>query len=202
MLCTLRHPSIVQLLGACLQPPDICLVEELCATSLDAVLHRRDTVRDPAAATYAPAPTPATTTTAAAGGHKNGSVTGSVAAGGAGGASPFGVLAAAFPEALAGLEGASAGGASGRPSPSHSRPSPVAAGTAAAGAAPVPVAQPPARGSPLPLFRVLEIALDVALGMQYLHSRAPAVVHRDCEPAWDLGNRSLLSGSKSGITGA
>eukprot|EP00198_Chlamydomonas_reinhardtii_P002095 XP_001691431.1 predicted protein [Chlamydomonas reinhardtii] len=44
VLCTLRHPSIVQLLGACLQPPDICLVEELCATSLDAVLHRRDTI--------------------------------------------------------------------------------------------------------------------------------------------------------------
>ncbi|KAG2429001.1 hypothetical protein HXX76_011245 [Chlamydomonas incerta] len=178
VLCTLRHSSIVQLLGACLQPPDICLVEELCATSLDAVLHRRDTVRDPAADTYA---TPA----AADGSSDAASWIAGAAAGSGGGAaparlaSPFTALAAAFPDAVAALEGASAGGASARPSPSHG-PAPIATGAEASAA---PAAPPKAGGSPLPLFRVLEIALDVALGLQYLHSRAPAVVHRDLKPS-------------------
>ncbi|KAG2449900.1 hypothetical protein HYH02_000006 [Chlamydomonas schloesseri] len=218
VLCTLRHSSIVQLLGASLQPPDICLVEELCATSLDAVLHRRDSVRDPAAPTYdAPTTTTstatATTTTATSGpAGCNGAASSSAgggagAAGGAGGAgggagggaaepprlpSPFTALAAAFPGALAGLDlrAAAGGGASDQPSPSSKPMLTVTAAGAAAGAGAAPAAPQPqpatavgARGSPLPLFRVLEIALDVALGLQYLHSRSPAVVHRDLKPS-------------------
>ncbi|EFJ49616.1 hypothetical protein VOLCADRAFT_117059 [Volvox carteri f. nagariensis] len=93
VLSSLHHDNVVRLLGGCLQPPDICLVEELCVTSLDLVLH----------------------------------------------------------------SGAK---------------------------------------SPLPLFRILEIALNVALGLEYLHSRTPAVVHRDLKPAnilLDKNGRAKIS---------
>ncbi|GFR41284.1 hypothetical protein Agub_g1799 [Astrephomene gubernaculifera] len=40
VLASVRHPNIVTFLGGSLQPPHVFLVEELCATSLDAWLHR------------------------------------------------------------------------------------------------------------------------------------------------------------------
>ena len=40
MLSRLRHPCVVRLLGACLAPPDLCIVEELVeGGSLHAYLH-------------------------------------------------------------------------------------------------------------------------------------------------------------------
>ncbi|GLC35775.1 hypothetical protein PLESTB_000492900 [Pleodorina starrii] len=41
-------------------------------------------------------------------------------------------------------------------------------------------------GAPAPVMslrRVLKVALDVASGLQYLHTRSPAIVHRDLKPA-------------------
>lgn len=40
MLASVRHPCIVNMLGGSLRPPHVFLVEELCAQSLDARLHR------------------------------------------------------------------------------------------------------------------------------------------------------------------
>ncbi|KAG2495213.1 hypothetical protein HYH03_006819 [Edaphochlamys debaryana] len=124
VLSSLRHDNVVRLLGGCLQPPDICLVEELCATSLDAVLHRRD----PSGSATPPPPPPAPSAAAAPL---------------ADGWTRTDVSAAVFPGA----------------------------------------SFPTAGASPLPPHRVLEIALDVALGLQYLHTRSPAVVHRDLKPS-------------------
>ncbi|GLC36909.1 hypothetical protein PLESTM_000517300 [Pleodorina starrii] len=118
VLSSLLHDNVVRLLGGSLQPPDICIVEELCVTSLDAVLHRGDR----------------------------------------------------HPAAMQGPAG------------------PVAA--AAATAPPLPPQPQRPGASPLPLFRVLEIALDVARGLEYLHSRSPAVVHRDLKPSNILLDRN------------
>ncbi len=120
MLSSLRHDNVVRLIGGCLQPPDICVVEELCVTSLDALLH-------------APAPQPA---------------------------------AAAAPAAAAGESAAPNAGALGPGEQDGKAP------------------QQQQRKSPLPLHRILEIALDVALGLQHLHTRTPAIVHRDLKPRW------------------
>lgn len=38
---------------------------------------------------------------------------------------------------------------------------------------------PHAHGPRLPLWRVFEVALDVAHGLQYLHGLTPAIIHRD-----------------------
>jgi hypothetical protein len=41
ILSRLRHPNVVGLLGGCLAPPNICIVEELMATSLAAYVASR-----------------------------------------------------------------------------------------------------------------------------------------------------------------
>ncbi len=40
VLASVRHPCIVNMLGGSLRPPHVFIVEELCAQSLDARLHR------------------------------------------------------------------------------------------------------------------------------------------------------------------
>ncbi len=130
MLSSLRHDNVVRLLGGCLQPPEICLVEELCATSLDAVLHRGEIC--PAA--------------------KSSSMPGAAASALTAGPEPPAVTS---PPLLLFSEAETAAAA---PPPSQRRPR-------------------------LPMHRILEIALDVALGLEYLHSRTPAVVHRDLKPS-------------------
>lgn len=124
VLSSLRHDNVVRLIGGCLQPPDICVVEELCVTSLDALLH-------------APTPQPA-----------------------AGGAAP-----------PAGAQGP--GEQDGKAQQQQQQ-----------------------RKSRLPLYRILEIALDVALGLQHLHTRSPAIVHRDLKPSnilLDANGRAKIS---------
>jgi hypothetical protein len=39
ILSELDHPGIVQIYGACVTPPNLCMVLELCSTSLYALLH-------------------------------------------------------------------------------------------------------------------------------------------------------------------
>lgn len=41
ILSRLRHPNIVQVLGGCIHPPDMFIVEELLDSSLDSSIHRR-----------------------------------------------------------------------------------------------------------------------------------------------------------------
>jgi hypothetical protein len=41
ILGRLRHPNVVALLGGCLTPPNICIVEELMQTSLAAYIATR-----------------------------------------------------------------------------------------------------------------------------------------------------------------
>ena len=45
MLSRLQHERIVCLLGACLVPPHVCLVEELAASSLYSRLHPASALR-------------------------------------------------------------------------------------------------------------------------------------------------------------
>ena len=41
ILATIRHPNVVGFIGACHQPPNVCLVTEFCARgSLDHLLHK------------------------------------------------------------------------------------------------------------------------------------------------------------------
>jgi serine/threonine protein kinase len=39
ILSEVDHPGIVQLYGACVSPPNLCMVMELCDTSVYALLH-------------------------------------------------------------------------------------------------------------------------------------------------------------------
>lgn len=38
--------------------------------------------------------------------------------------------------------------------------------------------------------RVLQLMLDIARGLEYLHTRSPAIIHRDCKSSNILINRS------------
>jgi hypothetical protein len=43
VMCGLEHHNIVRILGACLQPPELCIVMELSGPSLAKLLHRTTT---------------------------------------------------------------------------------------------------------------------------------------------------------------
>jgi serine/threonine protein kinase len=47
ILASIRHPNVVNFIGACHTPPNVCLVTEHCARgSLDHLLHKSGTTLD------------------------------------------------------------------------------------------------------------------------------------------------------------
>ncbi|KAE9049538.1 hypothetical protein PR001_g3220 [Phytophthora rubi] len=47
VMSKLRHPNVVTLIGACLEPPNLCMVMELCDYSLHHLLHGTNTYLSP-----------------------------------------------------------------------------------------------------------------------------------------------------------
>lgn len=47
VMSKLKHPNVVSLIGACLEPPNLCMVMELCDFSLHHLLHNTNTCLSP-----------------------------------------------------------------------------------------------------------------------------------------------------------